>query len=172
MSTCKSLAPKEKQGRGGSRPLVSETERQRGDPRGKVASGSSQISEFWVQHKGQTPREILNVSIQPRSRTHTNHMFVQMHTTDTSKFFKVEILTKPFQTVPATFSLNLLFCNKILTHFVLGYGWGRSHKTTVKMDILQVNNCHLLKKKKQPYFQIYQSALPSTQNFISLSALI
>lgn len=35
---------------------------------------------------------------------------------------KVEILTKPFQTVPATFSLNLLFCNKILTHFVLGCG--------------------------------------------------
>lgn len=60
-----SLAPKEKVGRGGSRPLVSELERQRGKPRGKVARGSSQISEFWVQHKGQRPREIPGVSLQP-----------------------------------------------------------------------------------------------------------
>lgn len=64
----------------------------------------------------------MSASSPPLPATHSNHVFVQVYTIDTNKILKVEILTKPFQTVPATFSLNLLFCNKILTRFVLGYG--------------------------------------------------
>lgn len=45
-----------------------------------------------------------------------------MQAVEKKSILTAEILTKPFQTAPAIFSLNLLFCNKILTHFVLGYG--------------------------------------------------
>lgn len=69
-------------------------------------------------------------------------LFIREGSSREEALLKVEILTKPFQTVPAIFSLNLLFCNKILTHCVLGYGWGRSHKTTVKINIPQVNTNH------------------------------